>query len=98
MHAGRASESQLYSFRNTQLNQTIAKKDIGVLADSELKLREQAAAAVLNLKATAMLSVIRRSSQTVDLETLPALFKTPVKPHLEYCNTIWGPFNRADQQ
>ena len=28
---------------------------------------------------------------------LPLLFKTLVRPHLEYGNLIWGPFNRADE-
>ncbi|XP_043200105.1 uncharacterized protein LOC122369431 [Amphibalanus amphitrite] len=29
--------------------------------------------------------------------TLPILFKTLVRPLLEYGNIVWGPFNRADQ-
>ena len=33
-----------------------------------------------------------------DAETLPTLFRTLDTPHLEYCNTSWRPFNRADQR
>ena len=36
--------------------------------------------------------------QLIVKRSIPALFKTLVRPHLEYCNTIWGPFNRSDQQ
>ena len=42
--------------------------------------------------------VIRRSFEHLDAETLPVLYKSLVRPHLEYCNTVWGPFNREDQQ
>ena len=96
LHIGGSSEGQPYYMGGCQLERTALEKDLGVLVDSELKFREQAAAAVL--KATRILSVIRRSFETINEETLPALFKTLVRPHLEYCNTIWGPFNRADQQ
>ena len=38
----------------------------------------------------------------VDLQphtfTLPLLYKTLVRPHIEYGNLVWGPFNRADQK
>ena len=44
------------------------------------------------------MAVMYRSFQLLDKSTLPILYKTLVRPHLEYCNIIWGPFNRADQQ
>ena len=27
---------------------------------------------------------------------MPMLYKSPVRPHLEYGNIIWGPFNKED--
>ena len=42
------------------------------------------------------MAVIRKSFQLIDKKTLPLLFKTLVRPHLEYI--VWGPFNRADQR
>ena len=44
-----------------------------------------------------MLAVIRKSFVNIDTFTLPLLYKTLVRPLLEYGNTCWGPFNRADQ-
>ena len=64
--------------------------------DALLKLRQQAAAAVA--KATQILAVIRRSFVLINETTLPLLFKSLVRPHLEYGNLVWGPFNRVDQQ
>ena len=45
-----------------------------------------------------MLAVIRRSFANIDQFTLPLLFKTMVRPFLEYGNTIWGPFSKTDQK
>ena len=42
--------------------------------------------------------MIRRSFCSIDVITLPILFKSLVRPHLEYGNVIWGPFSRGDQQ
>ena len=72
------------------------EKDLGIQVDSQLKFREQAAAAVS--KASRILSVIRRSFGLLDETTLPLLFRTMVRPHLEYANAVWGPFNREDQR
>ena len=43
------------------------------------------------------MAVIRRSFELIDEFALPLLYKTLVRPHLEYGNVAWGPFNRADQ-
>ena len=80
----------------TQLTQTLVEKDLGIQVDSQLKFREQAAAAVS--KASRILSVIRRSFGLLDEATLLLLFRTMVRPHLEYANAVWGPFNREDQK
>ena len=72
------------------------EKDLSVQIDSDLKFREHAASAVT--KATQLLAVIRRAFALLDETTLPLLFKTLVRPQLEYGNLIWGPFNRHDQR
>ena len=96
LHIGRQNRHHVYTLRGTTLEDTVAEKDLGVYIDAELKFRKQAAAAVS--KASQVMAVIRRSFQLLDRSTLPILFKTLVRPHLEYGNIIWGPFNRADQQ
>ena len=49
-------------------------------------------------KGNQMLALVRRSFRCIDMVTLPPLYKTLVRPHLEYRNLTWGPFNRADQR
>ena len=64
--------------------------------DQLLKFREQAAAAVG--KANRTLGLIKHSFVHIDSKTLPLLYKAMVRPHLEYCNQVWGPFNKADMK
>ena len=96
LHIGRQNPQQVYHLKGTQMEQVAAEKDLGVYVDTELKFRKQAAAAVS--KASRILSMILRSFQLIDKSTLPLLFKTLVRPHLEYGNIVWGPFNRTDQK
>ena len=96
LRIGRINNGLSYYIGDSQLQQTDVERDLGVQVDCELKFREHTAAAVS--KASQILAVIRRSFECIDSVTLPLLFKSLVRPHLEYCNTVWGPFNRADQQ
>ena len=95
-HIGPGNSKHAYSMDSIVLAQTNVEKDLGVQIDDSLKFREQAAAAVA--KGFQILSVIRRSFLTLDRITLPLLFKSLVRPHLEFGNLIWGPHNRADQK
>lgn len=96
MHIGSANQEFEFYMRGIQLDSTEVERDLGVHIDPLLKFRQQAAAAVA--KATQVLAVIRRSFALIDEMTLPLLFKSLVRPHLEYGNLVWGPFNREDQQ
>ena len=72
------------------------EKDLGVIIDKDLKFHRQAAAAVK--KANSSLGIIKKSFTFLDEETLPLLFKSLVRPHLEYGNVIWGPFYKGDAE
>lgn len=96
LHLGRLNASHVYRMGDTQLTQVLVEKDLGIQLDHQLKFREQAAAAIA--RASHILATIRRSFSVIDETTLPLLFRTMVRPHLEYANAIWGPFNRNDQK
>ena len=96
LHIGRQNRHHVYTLKGAALEETETEKDLGVYMDQDLKFRRQAAAAVS--KASQVMAAIRRSFQLLDKSTLPVLYKTLVRPHLEYGNIVWGPFNRADQQ
>ena len=96
LHFGRTNLSLEYTIEGAALESTCLEKDLGVFLDTDLKFREHAASVVA--KATQILAVIRRAFALIDGATLPLLYTTFVRPHLEYGNLLWGPFNRADQR
>ena len=96
LHFRHANQEFQYMLGDSAFANAAVEKDLGIYIDKDLKFRKQASSAVA--KATQVLAVIRRSFALINETTLPLLFKTLVRPHLEYGNLIWGPFNRADQR
>ena len=95
LHLGARNPKHSYTMLGQELSGLSLEKDLGVLVDKDLKFRRQAAAAAN--KANQILGVIKRTFVHLDLHMLPLLYKALVRPHLEYGNEIWGPFNKADQ-
>ena len=50
------------------------------------------------MKANKLLAMIRRSFSYIDEVSLPLLYKAIVRPHLEYCNTVWHPRWKKDME
>lgn len=96
IHLGTSNPRYSYRILGTTLSQEETEKDLGVLVDHELKFRKQAAAAAS--KANQVLGLVKHSFAKVDRQTLPLLYKTLVRPHIEYGNAIWGPFFKEDQK
>ena len=96
LHIGSNNPLHDYTMGGLVLKKTSAERDLGVIIDGELKFRQQAATAIS--KANRVLAVIRKSFAHIDKFTLPLLYKTLVRPLLEYGNASWGPFNRADEK
>ena len=96
LHVGSRSSEEFYTLNGVQLKSTDSERNPGIFMNTDLKFRKQAASAVA--KASQILVVIRRSFQAIDCDTLPLLFKTLVRPHLEYGGCIWGPFSKTYQK
>ena len=95
LHLGPSNPRREYSLLGAPIRQVAEEKDLGVVIDEKLKFRKQAA--VATTKANQILGIVKRSFEFLDAQTLPLLYKTLVRPHLEYGNVIWGPFNKEDQ-
>ena len=64
-------------------------KDLGVIMGLNLKFHVHTSA-VAN-KVNQVLGLIRKSFTNLNGHTLPLLYKSLVRPHLEYANVVWGP-------
>ena len=85
---GKRNNINVYEMNGQQLEQVNDEKDLGVLIDDELKFHKHTAAAIK--KANGILGIIRNSFALLHSVTLPLLYKSLVRPHLEYGNVVWG--------
>ena len=78
------------------LEETQEEKDLGVLFDPSFKFSKHVG--LITLRANRILGVIKRSFDYMDQDMLCMLYKTLIRPHLEYANTIWSPILQKDKQ
>ena len=96
MHFGKSNPKTSYIINNHILEEVDDERDLGVIIDNSLKFHKHTAAAIK--KANAVLGIIKKSFTTLDERILTLLYKSMVRPHLEYGNVIWGPHYKGDQQ
>ena len=90
MHLGHNNPCHSYKMEgNVTLESVDSEKDLGVLVDKELKMDTHTEHQVN--KANRILGLIRRSFDSLDAKSLVTLYKSLVRPHLEYCNAITFP-------
>ena len=96
MHFGKSNPKTSYVMNNHILEEADHERDLGVIIDNSLKFHKHTAAAIK--KANAVLGIIKKSFISLDERTLTLLYKSMVRPHLEYGNVVWGPHYKGDQQ
>ena len=78
----------------SHIQQTNEEKDLGILVDKSLKFQKHINAQVL--KANRMLGLIKRSFSYMDKEMFLTLYKSLVRPHLEYGSTVWSIIHKKE--
>jgi hypothetical protein len=71
----------------SKLAESTQEKDLGVIIDNQLKFTDHVNTTVT--KANKILGMIRRSYKFLDKDSLLMLFKSLVRPHLEYAHSVW---------
>jgi len=89
MHLGNTNQCYTYHMDDQPLEAVSEHKDLGIIIDSNLKFHSQTTAATN--KANRVLGLIKKSFNSLNSRTLPLLYKSLVRPHLEYANVVWGP-------
>ena len=79
----------------TELKTSEFEKDIGVLIQRNLRPSLQCAKAAKT--ANAVLAQLSRAVSYRDKVTFLKLFRTYVRPHLEYCVAAWSPWTQGDK-
>ena len=96
IHFGRNNPNHTYSMNGHNLETACEEKDLGVTFDQELKFRSH----IRNIvsKANSRIGIIKRSFDELTVENFKILYKTQVRPILEYCSDIWFPIFIMDMK
>ena len=94
MHFGKKNPKNYFVLYDRVLDTVTQEKNLGVIVDEQLKFHEHTA--VASKKENQILGLIKISYSSRDPYTIKTLYKTMVRPHLEYGNAMWGPVYLGD--
>jgi hypothetical protein len=89
MHIGANNLQEEYFMDGKQLEKISEEKDLGVIVSSNFKVSNQCIKAAK--KGNQILGLIRRTITCRSKEIIVRLYKSLVRPHLEYCIQAWRP-------
>ena len=95
LHLGRGPPPPL-TMAGTAVPVVSQAKDLGVVYTDNLKSTEQCQAAAA--KARRMLGLLGRALPAKSPEVVLPMYRSLVRPHLEYCTPAWSPQLMKDQQ
>ena len=89
LHLGNQNQQHEYRMCDTSLEAVREEKDLGVIVDEKLKFDTHTETQAN--KANKVLGLIRRTFDHLDEEMLVLLYRSLVRPHLEYCHPVVYP-------
>ena len=96
MHLGPKNMHWNYSMGGRHLKEATEEKDLGVIITNDLKVEAQCSAACI--KANRILGLIRRTVVNKRRTILTTLYKSLVRPYLEYSTAAWSPHYVKDRE
>ena len=102
LHLSKGNPDRNYQYHmqvedtETYLEEVPYQKDLGIFMDSRLSFETHITKSVS--KANRMLGLVRRNFKYVNEEVFCNLYKTLVRPHVEYGSVVWNPKTKRDQR
>jgi hypothetical protein len=94
MHFGHSNSEREYYLGGTKVRKLEEERDLGVIIHKSLKSTKQCIKAYNSANST--LGMIKRSFVNSDQETILQLYKSVIRPKLEYCVQAWRPYLQKD--
>ena len=94
LHTGHGNEDAQYTMGGPVLNTTLKEKDLGLTISADMKVSEKYGIAAA--KGNQILGLIMRHIVYKEKELIILLYKTIVRPHLEYCVQAWRPYRKKN--
>ena len=96
MHVGRKNPRYAYKMGDKVLGEVEVEKDLGVWLENSLKSHRQCEVAAK--QANAALGLITRSFHFRSAKTLVPLYKTFVRPKMEFAAPVWSPWTEKEKE
>ena len=96
MHLGRRNIKYQYKMEGKEIEVTEEEKDLGVWMSNDMKPETHCEKAALS--ANTVLGMISRSFHYRTKETLIPLYKTFVRPRMEFAASVWNPWTEKDSE
>ena len=94
LHTGHGNLDVHHKVGDIVLGTTVKEKDLGVTISADMKVSEQCGIAAS--KGNQTIGLIRRNISYKEKKLIIPLYKTRVRPHLEYCIQAWRPYRNKD--
>jgi ribonuclease P/MRP protein subunit RPP40 len=94
IHMGKNNKEAQYKMGGNEIKKSKKERDLGVIMDCTGKSSEQCVMAVK--KANSVLGMIKRNIKFKSKEVIVRLYKSLVRPRLEFCVQAWSPHLRKD--
>ena len=78
---------------DTVLNTTIKENDLCLIISADRTVSEQCG--IVTAKGNQIIGLITRNQMYKEKELIIPLYKTIVRPHLEYCIQAWRPYRKT---
>ena len=95
MHFEKNSSEATYQLGGRNLESVHEEKDLGVIIQDNLKISKRCSKAVNS--ANRILGMISRTFVYKEKEVILQLYKSFVRPHIEYCIQAWRPHLEKDK-
>lgn len=94
MHLGKKNKQAKYELQGKEMQVVVTEKDLGVMCKNDFKVDDQCAEA--SKKANRILGMIKRTITSRNKKIIIQLYKSLVRPHLDYCGVVWRPYLQKD--
>jgi len=93
-------KSHSYNIKREGMVSTLVRlnsyKDLGVIFQSDLSFKKHIASQIN--KANSMLGLIKRNFRDIKQDAIIMSYKSLVRSHLEYANSVWSPYRIQDME
>ena len=96
IHFGSKNPTSTYTMNGHTLEETFLERDLGIQISSNLKASQHCLQAYSN--ANRMLGLMKRTFVERSPVILTRVYKSMVRPHLEYSISAWNPHYRKDRE